>query len=182
MNKSMLQGLVIGVSVAVAAGAVAGYNALENRGSYAKVLSVEPVTKTVRTPHRNCWQESVTHQAPTRDPDQVAGTVVGAIVGGALGNQVGKGNGRTVATVAGAAAGGYAGNKIQERMQKGNTYQSSETRCSTTYETSHEPDGYLVRYELGDHEATVHMDHDPGKRIPVRDGKPVLTSSESDDA
>jgi uncharacterized protein YcfJ len=142
------------------------------------VLSAEPVTKSVRTPHKNCSTEAVTHQAPTKDPHQITGTVIGAVVGGVLGHQIGGGSGKTVATVAGAAAGGYAGNKVQERMQEGNTYQTNETRCATTYDTVQKPDGYVVRYKLHDREGTVHMDHDPGERIPVQDGKLVLTKSE----
>ena len=175
MNKSMLQGLMLGVAATAGFGAIAAYRVVESRSSYAEVISVEPVTKSVRQPHEDCWTEPVTRQAPTKDPNQVTGTVVGALVGGVLGHEVGGGSGKAVATVAGAAAGGYAGNKIQERMQQGNTYQAQERRCRTTYDTVRQPDGYKVRYRLNDRVATVHMDHDPGKRIPVRDGELVLT-------
>jgi uncharacterized protein YcfJ len=177
MDKSLLKGLVLGGIAATGVAAVAGYQVIENRSAYAQVLSVQPVTKSVRTPHKNCWKETVTRQAPTKDPDQVAGTVVGALVGGVLGHQVGGGRGKTVATVAGAAAGGYAGNKIQEKMQASDTYQSSETRCATVYDTVQKPDGYEVHYELQGREGTVRMDHDPGERIPVRNGELVLTST-----
>lgn len=173
----MMKGLVLGVLAATTVGAAAGYKMVADRSAYAQVLSAEPVTKSVRTPHKNCTTGLVTHQAPTKDPNQVTGTVIGAVVGGVLGNQIGGGTGKTVATVAGAAAGGYAGNKVQERMQQGNTYQTSETHCATAYDTVQKPDGYSVRYKLHDREGTVHMDHDPGERIPVQDGKLVLTQS-----
>jgi len=42
------------------------------------------------------------------------------------------------------------------------------------YDTSEHRMGYEVRYRLNGEEATVKMDHDPGERIPVRDGQLVL--------
>jgi uncharacterized protein YcfJ len=174
MDKSMVKGLVIGAVIAVTGGAVAGYKFIDAGPKFAEVLNVEPVTKTVRTPREVCRDEVVTQQAPTRDPKRVTGTAIGAVVGGVLGNQVGDGSGQTIATVAGAAAGGYAGNKIQKRMQSGNTVETIEKRCSTVYDTHKEPQGFDVRYRLGETEGTVRMDHDPGPQIPVRDGELVL--------
>jgi uncharacterized protein YcfJ len=98
------------------------------------------------------------------------------MVGGVIGNQIGDGTGQTVATVAGAAAGGYAGSKVQKHVQDGNTTQSVEQRCKTTYDSAQQADGYQVRYRLGDREGTVRMDHDPGRSIPVENGELVLTS------
>jgi uncharacterized protein YcfJ len=94
-----------------------------------------------------------------------------------LGNQVGSGRGKDEATVAGAAAGGYAGNKVQEKMQKGNTVTANERVCRTAYDSKEETVGYDVRYRLGDEEDVVRMDHDPGDRIPVKDGELVLAES-----
>lgn len=179
MDKSLTKGFILGGIAATAIGAATGYAVVEHRSAYAKVVSVQPVTTTVHTPHEHCSNATVSHRAPTSDPDQVTGTVLGAVVGGVLGHQVGGGTGKTIATVAGAAAGGYAGNKIQENMQAGNTYQTLETRCATTYDTSTQPGGYDVRYMLNGQEDTVHMDHDPGDRIPVKDGKLVLDQAES---
>ena len=112
---------------------------------------------TVKTPRQVCGDEVVSHQAPTRDPKRVTGAVLGAVVGGAVGNQIGDGTGQTVATVAGAAAGGYAGSKIQKQMQQGNTYQTTESRCTTVYDSVQKPDGYNVRYRLDGVERTVRM-------------------------
>jgi len=114
-----------------------------------------------------------------KDPKRVTGAVVGAVLGGVVGNQIGDGDGQKLATVAGAAAGGYAGSKIQKRMQDGNTYQTTEQRCRTVYDTSEKPDGYDVRYKLGGEEGTVHLVHHPGKRIPVKDGELVLSKEEA---
>ena len=174
MNRSMMIGIVAGGIAATALGAVASYKMIEDRQNYAQVLDVEPVTKTVRTPRQVCHDETVTHQAPVKDPKRVTGAVVGAVVGGVLGNQIGDGRGQTAATVAGAAAGGYAGSKIQKKTQEANTYQASETRCSTVYDTTEKADGYEVTYRLGDDTGSVHMDRHPGERIPVRDGELVL--------
>ena len=99
---------------------------------------------------------------------------VGAVIGGVLGNQIGDGSGQTAATVAGAAAGGYAGSKLQKKTQQANTYQTSETRCSTVYDTIEKADGFQVTYRLGDDTGNVHMDRHPGERILVKDGELVL--------
>jgi uncharacterized protein YcfJ len=111
-----------------------------------------------------------------KDPKRVTGAVIGAVAGGVLGNQIGGGTGQTVATVAGAAAGGYAGSKIQKNMQEANTTQTVEQRCRTVYDSVEKPDGYKVRYRLGDQEGTVRMDQAPGQRIPVANGQLVLAS------
>jgi len=134
---------------------------------FADVLNVDTVTKTTRKPRQVCKDRVVTHTAPPKDENRIAGTVIGAVVGGVLGNQVGDGRGKKVATAAGAAAGGYAGNKVQEQMQQGNTYTTTETSCETVYDSTEKIIGYDVRYRLGDQEGTVRMDRDPGASIPV---------------
>src|SRR5262245_29552135 len=128
MNRSMLIGLVAGGVAATAIGAVASYKLIEDRQNYAEVVAVEPLMRTVRTPRQICRDETVTQQAPVKDPKRVTGAVAGAVIGGVLGNQIGDGSGRTAATIAGAAAGGYAGSKIQQKVQEGNTYQTTEQR------------------------------------------------------
>jgi uncharacterized protein YcfJ len=173
MNKSLITGLVVGGIAVTAAGAFAGYQAIDDRRS-AEVLSVEPLTKTVRTPRQVCSDEIVTHQAEIKDPKRVTGAVIGAVAGGVLGNQIGDGTGQTVATVAGAAAGGYAGSKIQKNMQENNTTQTVEKRCRTVYDSADRPDGYQVRYRLAGQEGTVRTDRAPGASIPVENGQLVL--------
>ncbi|MGB7740145.1 MAG: glycine zipper 2TM domain-containing protein [Steroidobacteraceae bacterium] len=173
MNKSLLTGLVVGGVAVTAAGAYAGYQTMD-QGRSAKVLNVEPMSRTVKTPRQVCASEVVTHQAAVKDPKRVTGSIIGAVAGGVLGSQIGHGDGQTVATVAGAAAGGYAGSKVQKHMQEGNTTQTVEQRCRTVYDSVEKPDGYQVRYRLGDHEGSVRMDHDPGNSIPVENGELVL--------
>jgi uncharacterized protein YcfJ len=197
MNRSLVTGLVIGAAVVTAGATVANFarsdrttqataeapappvvapeNAapenvevvVDNTPKFAEVLNVDTVTKTTRKPRQVCNDRVVTHTAPPKDENRIAGTVIGAVVGGVLGNQVGDGRGKKLATAAGAAAGGYTGNKVQEQMQSGNTYTTTETSCATVYDSSEKIIGYDVRYRLGDQEGTVRMDRDPGERIPV---------------
>jgi uncharacterized protein YcfJ len=178
VNRSNVIAAVVGAAAVTAVGAVAGYKAI-NADRYAEVISAKPVTTTVRTPRQECHDEAVTRQAPTKDPNQIAGTVAGAVVGGVVGNQFGGGKGKTAATVAGAVGGGYAGNKIQERMQEGNTYTTTESRCQTVTDSSQKVVGYDVRYRLNGKEDVVRMDHDPGSRIEVRDGALVVEPRKS---
>lgn len=175
MNKSLAVGLVVGGIAATAAGAVAGYKMIA-APSGARVVSATALTKTIKTPRQECHDEQVTHTKPVKDEHRLVGTGVGAVVGGLLGSRIGGGNTRIVTGLAGAAAGGYAGNKIQEKVQKGNTYITTEKRCVTAYDSHEEPAGYDVVYVLDGKRHQVRMDHDPGQVIPVRDGQVMLES------
>ncbi len=176
MNKSMLIGLVGGAAAATAIGGIAGYEVLHHGGpKYAEVLSVRQVNEDVRMPHRVCREEAVTREAPVQDRSRIAGTAIGALLGGVLGNQIGNGSGRTLTTIAGAAAGGYAGNQVQGGMQRSDRQTVMEQRCKTEYSTQHKLLGYNVTYRLGAKTETIRMDHDPGPRIPVRNGQIVVT-------
>lgn len=171
--KSFTIGAVVGAVVVTAGGATAAYKAISGSHS-AEVVSVKALTKTTRTPRQDCHDEQVTHTKEAKDQHRLVGTGIGAVVGGLLGHQVGGGNGKTVATVAGAAAGGYAGNKIEQKVQKGNTYTTTEQRCVTVYDSTSTPAGYDVVYLLNGQQHHVHLEHDPGKQIPVKDGQIVV--------
>lgn len=175
MNKSLIIGLAVGATAVTAAGAFAGYRVV-TRPHGAEVVSVKALTKTLKTPRQDCHDEQVTHTKQPKDEHRLAGTAIGAVVGGLLGNRIGGGSGKALATVAGAGAGGYAGNKIEEKMQQGNTYTTTEHRCVTAYDTHEEPAGYDVVYTLDGKQHHVHMDHDPGHEIPVQDGHIVVDS------
>jgi uncharacterized protein YcfJ len=176
MNKSMIVGAVLGAVAVTAGGAVATYN-LVSGPEYADVLAVKPVKETIKTPRQVCQDVTVTRQKPVQDQHKIAGTAIGAVVGGLLGNQIGGGNGKKIATVAGAVGGGYAGNKVQGSMQASDTYTTTENRCSTVTDTSEKVVGYDVKYQLDGKEGRVRMENDPGSRIPVEDGKLVLTQA-----
>lgn len=176
MNKSMLTGVIAGAVAATAIGGIAGYRILNPKPEFAEVLAVRPVTETTRTPKQVCHDVVVHEQAPVKDTNRIAGTAIGAVAGGLLGHQIGGGTGRTLATVAGAAAGGYAGNQVQKNMQEKDTVSRTETRCKTVHETHVRTIGYDVRYRLDGKESHVRMDHQPGSRIPVKDGKLQLAA------
>ena len=180
MDKSMVTGLVIGVVVATAGGAIAGFNALSKKeADYAEVLGVEELKESIQTPREVCEDVPVTRQKPVQDQHRVVGTVTGALLGGVLGNQIGSGKGKKIATVAGAAAGGYAGNKVQENMQANDTYTTMERNCTMVTDSHEKVVGYDVSYRLGDKDGRVRMDHIPGDRIPVENGQLVLGASGS---
>lgn len=180
MDKSMIKGVVVGgiAMVVVSAGAVTGYQTL-SKPKFAEVLGVKEVTTTVVTPRQECQDVQVQRQAPVSDQNRIAGTVIGGVVGGVLGNQVGGGSGRKAATVVGAAGGAYAGNQIQKNMQQKDAVTATETRCRTVNDTSKKVVGYDVTYRLEGKQDVVRMSFDPGKQIPVKDGKLVLTPAET---
>ncbi|MBP8184670.1 MAG: glycine zipper 2TM domain-containing protein [Pseudomonas sp.] len=175
MNKSMLVGAVLGAVGVTAGGAVATYSVINSGPKFAQVVAVQPVTETIKTPRQVCKEVTLTKRRPVKDEHKIAGTLLGAVAGGLLGNQVGGGNGKKIATVAGAAAGGYAGNTVQGNMQEGDTYTTTETRCSTVTDSSEKIIGYDVKYQLDGLVNQVRMDRDPGAQIPLnKDGQLVL--------
>ena len=173
MNRHSIIGLVFGAVAVTAIGTFAGIKLTDDE-AYAPVRDVRPHMVSVRVPRDECRDEVVTTQKPVKDKHQVTGTIAGAIIGGVLGNQVGDGSGRDIATAAGAVAGGYAGNKIHEKVQEGNTEQTIRPVCSTVYDERLEQQGYLVTYEWQDETNEVVLDYDPGRRLPVEDGKVVF--------
>ncbi len=171
MNKSMWTGVLLGAIAVTAIGGVAGYKALNPTPEFAEVLAVKPVNDTTKTPQQECHDVVVNEHAPVKDTNRIAGTAIGAVAGGLLGHQIGGGTGRTLATVGGAAAGGYAGNQVQKNMQEKDTTSRTESRCKTVYKTQTKTIGYDVHYRLGKEEGHVRMDHQPGSRIPVKNGQ-----------
>src|SRR5690242_10960048 len=188
MNRLMVNALQVGIAAALAmgisacnrdasadAGLANGSSSAEAGNAdagakYARVVSVDPVRKTVNNPRQVCHDEVVTHSEPPKDQHQIAGTAIGAVAGGLLGHQVGGGKGKTLATVAGAVAGGYAGKKIQQNRQHATETSTTERKCETVNDTSTKVVGYNVRYEYNGVTRTVRMDHDPGDRVQVQEG------------
>lgn len=175
MDKSILKGMVLGglAVTAVTAVGVTGFQTIQSP-KYAEVISVQEVNETVRTPREECKDVTVQKRAPVVDKYRVAGTAAGVVAGGLLGSTIGNGKGNQLATVAGAAAGGYAGNTIQKSMQDQDVQTANERRCKVAYDVSTRHLGFDVTYRLGNKDSIVRMTRNPGPRIPVRDGKPVL--------
>ena len=178
MNRSMLIGTLVGVVVATTGASIAGYKMM-TKEEYAEVVSVTPLTEEVRTPREQCVDQQVTKQAPVKDEHRLTGTVIGAVAGGVLGNALGGHGSNTGAKVAGAAVGGIAGHEIQRKMQENDTVTQTEQHCETVYDTSRRNAGYQVTYKIGSTTGQVKLDHDPGPRIPVRDGQLVLTEAKT---
>ncbi|HEC29015.1 MAG TPA: glycine zipper 2TM domain-containing protein [Gammaproteobacteria bacterium] len=141
---------------------------------YAKVVSVEPVYKTVRIdrPERECWDEerTVEHQHGGSN-NKTAGGIVGGILGGVAGHQMGKGRGRTAATIVGT----LLGNKIGRDMSDNNpgyteSHANNQTRCRTVNNFREEErlTGYRVSYRYQGREYDTFMSRRPGKRVRVR--------------
>jgi uncharacterized protein YcfJ len=158
-------------------GGTAATGAQADANNYGKVVSVDPVRKTVNNPRQVCKDEVVTHTTPPKDEHRIAGTAIGAVAGGLLGNQIGGGKGKTLATVAGAVGGGYAGNRIQASRQHANTTSTVELHCDTVNDTSTKLVGYDVRYEYKGVTRTVRMDHDPGDRVKVEEGVTAVSDA-----
>jgi uncharacterized protein YcfJ len=179
MDRSMVKGMVIGgvAMVAVAASGVTGYKVL-SQPKFAEVLAVKEITETVSTPRQECHDVQVSHQAPVKDENRIAGKVIGGVAGAALGSMIGSGRGNTVAMVAGAAGGAYAGNEVQKNQQQKDTVTTTEARCKTVHDRSQKHLGYDVSYRLEGKEDVVRLAYDPGRQIPVKDGKLVLKAPE----
>ncbi|NKI18417.1 glycine zipper 2TM domain-containing protein [Spongiibacter sp. KMU-166] len=171
MNNAFLVGGGIALAAITATGSYTAYQYAEPKAQFAEVLAVKPLTETYFVSREECYDEVIQEQAPAADTNQVTGTVIGAIVGAVVGNQVGGGNGKKLATVAGAAAGGYAGKRVQEDMQRKNIQTRTERRCQTLQDPQERVTGYRVTYQLGEQTETIVMDHEPGARIPVKDGE-----------
>ncbi len=145
MEKSMIKGITIGIATAaLAVAGVTGYKSANPKS--ADVVAVTEVTKTIETPHKECKVVQVRRQAPTSDPNRIAGTVIGGVAGGVLGNQIGRGAGNTVATIVGAGGGAYVGNQVQGSMQKNDVVTTAKRRCTTVYEKSQQVVAYDVTY------------------------------------
>jgi uncharacterized protein YcfJ len=134
MNRSMLVGTFVGVTLAAAGAVVAGYALRSEDTDTQPAAQVASDTAAApapahSAPPENCWNETVTHQADPKDDKRIAGTAIGAVVGGVIGSTIGGGDGKKVATVAGAAGGAYAGNRAQKEMQERNTYTTVERHC-----------------------------------------------------
>jgi uncharacterized protein YcfJ len=158
-------------------GGTAATGAQADANNYGKVVSVDPVRKTVNNPRQVCKDEVVTHTTPPKDEHRIAGTAIGAVAGGLLGNQIGGGKGKTLATVAGAVGGGYAGNRIQASRQHAQSTSTVERPCDSVNDTSTKLVGYDVRYEYKGVTRTVRMDHDPGDRVKVEEGVTAVSDA-----
>ncbi len=183
MNKLLIAGAVAAPLV-LGTGVTGGYFAARHAEAsdipdgYARVLNVQPATKTIQVPvsSRECREVPVTRTVVRETESEGwkhASTAAGAIIGVVIGNQIGSGRGRDVARVGGAVIGGKAGHDIYKSTHKPETTQvtSFETRCKTviSYKSQTRDDGFDVTFEQKDGQTgTVRMPTQPiGLYIPA---------------
>ena len=143
---------------------------------YAKVISSEPIVRyvNVKTPVRECWQDTEYYTAYKQPRGAVRSTLTGAIIGGVIGHQFGSGRGNDAATVAGSLIGAAIGNdKAHRRAGAGYErvrYSRPVERCETRYRNHQEQriDGYNVVYRYNGQRYATRMPYDPGRKIKVR--------------
>ena len=140
---------------------------------YARVVSVEPITKTIRisTPRQECWQEQVSHYDQPKARSATP-TIVGAIVGGLIGNELGHHNdAKKAGVLVGAVLGGSIGRDIgRKHAGPGQHYYTTEQRCETyqDYHTEERITGYHVGYKYHGNLYHTRTQNHPGDRIKVR--------------
>ena len=150
-----------------------GRGAQKAKFDYAKVISAEPIVRyvTVKTPQRECWEETRTRVEHRGSPGNPAGTLVGAVIGGVVGHQFGSGRGNDAATVAGALIGAAVGNNSSKRAPRETVrYEEPVQRCETTIVEREEEriDGYRVVYRYQGQRYATRMPYDPGDKLRVR--------------
>ena len=173
MEKPFLVGAVLVVGAVASIGAVAGY-VVASRPQFAQVVRVDPVTKAVTVREQQCEGMPLRKKKRAEEANRNRGTVIGGMVGGVMNDQSGGVNRKTVATVADSAGGVGAGNQIQKIGRDSNPVTVNDPRCRIVNRTEQKVVAYDVRYRFDGKLGTVRMDHEPGQRIPVRDGKLVL--------
>jgi uncharacterized protein YcfJ len=168
MEKIMNSKRTIAVLATATAFLVASVGANAAVYDYAKVISSTPVVRyvNVKTPVRECWQETryyTTYEPRHRGPGR---TIAGAIIGGVVGHQFGSGRGNDAATIAGSMLGAAVARGPVERIE----YARPVERCETRYRDQREQriDGYDVVYRYQGQRYSTRMPYDPGKRIKVR--------------
>ena len=144
----------------------------EKHATYARVVHVEPIYKTVRVsyPEKQCWQQEirkpvkhrVTHVAPEK-------LILGGIIGGVIGHELGRNHNQELATVTGAVIGTAIahGANTQYYYHKDDSHHRQHCRVENRYRTERQLKGYHVTYRYKGDLFTTRMREHPGKRIRV---------------
>ncbi len=142
---------------------------------YANVISSQPIINyvTVKTPVRECWEETQYYTVNRHAGHKAGGTLFGAIIGGVIGHQIGSGRGNDAATVAGSLIGAAIGNGAANNRHQGSGAEQHSRpveRCKTSYRQHREQriDGYRVTYRYNGQKYQTEMPYDPGQSIRVR--------------
>ena len=176
MKRANMISLTAVVVLATAMPASAGHKSGRSDAyfDYAKVISTEPIYRTVRieTPERECWDEPVTIYHPPGGYRSMTPMILGGIGGAAIGNQFGHGYGSEIGAIASGILGASVGRDIQHnyRMrQPGHATTHYETRCDvrSSWHEEQRLDGYRVEYRYNGRTYHTTMDHNPGDRVRV---------------
>jgi uncharacterized protein YcfJ len=142
---------------------------------YAQVVSAQPIVNyvTVRTPVRECWEETQYYTVDRYAGSNAGGTIFGALIGSVIGHQFGSGSGNDAATVAGGLIGAAIGNDASRRRQGqygAEQHSRQVERCKTSYREHREEriDGYRVTYRYHGQKYMTEMPYDPGNKLRVR--------------
>jgi uncharacterized protein YcfJ len=154
---------------------IAGTASAADFTDLAPVVATRPIVEQVSVPRQECWNETVSVDAPpppaanTLNP---VGAIVGGVAGGVVGHQIGSGRGNDVATVAGTIAGALIGNTVANKATQppppaGPPVQQVVQRCQTVNGWQDVIRGYDVTYRYGGRDATVRLSYDPGPNVRV---------------
>lgn len=141
---------------------------------YAQVLSSQPIVDyvTVKTPVRECWEETQHYTVRRHGHGNAGGTLLGAVIGGVIGHQFGSGRGNDAATIAGSLIGAAVGNDATRHNHGAAVEHHSRPveRCKTTYREHREEriDGYRVTYRYHGQKYVTEMPYDPGNKLRIR--------------
>lgn len=141
---------------------------------YAQVISAQPIINyvTVKTPVRECWEETQHYTVDRNAGRRGGGTLLGAVIGGVIGHQFGSGRGNDAATIAGSLIGAAVGNDAAAKRHPYGEERHARPveRCETSYRSHREEriDGYRVTYRYHGQKYMTEMPYDPGKKIRVR--------------
>jgi len=168
-----LTALFIATTIAATLTTPAAFAGHKANNDYARVVSVEPITKNIRvsTPRQECWQEQVSHYEQPKQRSSTP-TIVGAVIGGLIGNELGHHNDAKKAGIfVGSVLGGSIGRDIGRKSAgPGHQYYATEQRCET-YQDYHDEErimGYHVGYKYHGNIYHTRTQNHPGKRIKVR--------------
>ena len=186
MKKNSMLAALMGITGLLSAGTLASYVAWRNP-AFADVISVEPVRQIVAAPKRACLDEQVSRHESTGSDSPSSSVVIVGMAGGAITRQPARIE--KVATLSTLAARDPVGRVVQNKKNVAKNSQSNKTAADA--HSQHAGDGmnthcrkldrasekivaYDVRYRLHGKTAKIRMDHDPGARLPVRNGKVVV--------
>ena len=145
----------------------------EKHVTFAKVVHVEPIYKTIRVsyPEKHCWHEEsrkpVKHRVNHVAPEKL---ILGGVIGGVIGHELGRNHNQELATVTGAVIGTAIAHNASAQYYHSGEYRTEHReycQVENRYRTERKLKGYLVTYRYKGDLFTTQMKNHPGKRIRV---------------